>query len=245
MALLNVILMFPVMRTILESEFAMSTDRVSFATTIDAEEDPGTALTRARYQRISCLYDRMEGLMERRLRLWRQKVWQFANGPRVLEVGVGTGKNIEFWPTDCKVTAIDLTPGMLELARKKAAALNRQGNDLFLADIQHLKLPSAIFDTVVATCVFCSVPDPIQGLREIGRVVRPDGHILLLEHIRIDKPIVGPMMDLLAPLVVRINGANINRRTIENVKKAGLQIDHVIDLDKMGMFKIILARPGA
>lgn len=228
----------------LESEFAMSTDRVNLAKTIDMAEDPGTALTRARYQRISSMYDRMEGLMERRLRPWRQKVWQFANGPRVLEVGVGTGKNMEFWPRDCKVTAIDLTPGMLELARKKAAALNRQGDDLFLADIQHLKLPSAIFDTVVATCVFCSVPNPIQGLREIGRVVRPDGHILLLEHIRIDKPIIGTMMDFLAPLVVRINGANINRRTVENVRAAGLQIDHVIDLDKMGMFKIIRARAG-
>lgn len=124
---------------------------------------------------------------------WRQKLWQFANGPRVLEVGVGTGKNMEFWPRDCKITAIDLTPGMLDLAREKAVALNRQGDDLFLADIQHLKLPSAIFDTVVATCVFCSVPNPIQGLREIGRVVRPDGHILLLEHIRIDKPVIGPM----------------------------------------------------
>jgi ubiquinone/menaquinone biosynthesis C-methylase UbiE len=223
----------------------MGTDRISFATTTNAQEDPKTALTRARYQRISSMYDRMEGLMERRMRPWRQKVWQFANGPRVLEVGVGTGKNIEFWPRDCKVTAIDLTPGMLELAQKKALILNRHGDDLFLADIQHLELPSAIFDTVVATCVFCSVPDPIRGLREIGRAVRPDGHILLLEHIRIDKPVIGPIMDLLAPLVVRLNGANINRRTVENVRAAGLRIDHVIDLDKMGMFKIIQARPGA
>lgn len=228
----------------LESEFMMSTDRIGLATAVTTQEDPNTVLTRARYQRISSTYDRMEGFIEKRIRPWRQKLWQFANGPRVLEVGVGTGKNIEFWPRDCKVTAIDLTPGMLELARKKAIALNRQGDDLFLADIQKLELPSGIFDTVVATCVFCSVPDPVKGLREIGRVVRPDGHVLLLEHIRIDKPVIGPMMDLLAPLVVRINGANINRRTIENVKNAGLRIDHVIDLDKMGMFKLILARPG-
>jgi ubiquinone/menaquinone biosynthesis C-methylase UbiE len=105
----------------------MSTDRVHFATTIDTEEDAGTALTRARYQRISSLYDRMEGLMERRMHPWRQKVWQFANGPRVLEVGVGTGKNMEFWPRDCKVTAIDLTPGMLDLARRKQWLLTGKG----------------------------------------------------------------------------------------------------------------------
>ena len=223
----------------------MSTNQVSLASSTKTQEDAATALTRARYQRISPMYDRMEGMMERRIRPWREKLWQFANGPRLLEVGVGTGKNIEFWPRDCKVTAIDLTPGMLELARQRASVLNRQGDDLFLADIQHIELPSAIFDTVVATCVFCSVPDPIQGLREIGRVLRPDGHLLLLEHIRIDKPVIGPMMDLLAPLVVRINGASINRRTIENVKKAGFQIDHIFDLDKMGMFKMILARQGA
>jgi len=131
---------------------------------------------------------------------------------------------------------------MLEIARKHADSLHRQGDDLFLADVQHLELPSAIFDTVVATFVFCSVPDPIRGLREIGRVVRPDGHILLLEHVRIDRPVIGPLMDILAPLVVHLNGASINRRTVENVRAAGLQIDHVMDLDDMGMFKFILAR---
>ena len=222
-----------------------STNQVNFASSTRSQEDAATVLTRARYQRISSKYDRMEGMMERRIRPWREKLWQFANGPRLLEVGVGTGKNMEFWPKDCKVTAIDLTPGMLELAQQRALALNRQGDDLFLADIQHLELPSGIFDTVVATCVFCSVPDPVKGLKEIGRLVRPNGHILLLEHIRIDKPVIGRIMDLLSPIVVRINGASINRRTIENVRAAGLKIDHVIDLDKMGMFKIILARPEA
>jgi phosphatidylethanolamine/phosphatidyl-N-methylethanolamine N-methyltransferase len=157
-------------------------------TTIDSLsnlEDTATALTRERYQRISSIYDRMEGLMERRFRPWREKIWQFASGPRILEVGVGTGKNMEFWPRDCKVTAVNVTPGMLENARWRVQTLNRVGDDLFLADVQHLDLPSGIFDTAIATFVFCSVPDPVQGLRELGRVVCPDGHILLLEHVRI------------------------------------------------------------
>jgi len=206
-------------------------------------DDTATALTRQRYQRISAIYDRMDGLMERRFRPWREKAWQFAYGPRILEVGVGTGKNMGFWPKDCKVTAIDLTPGMLDVARKRAAQLQRAGDDLFLADVQHLELPSRIFDTVIATFVFCSVPDPVQGLRELGRVVRPDGHIVLLEHVRVDRPIIGAIMDALAPLIVRLNGANINRRTVTNVQLAGLKIDHVMDLDKMGMFKLIFASP--
>jgi ubiquinone/menaquinone biosynthesis C-methylase UbiE len=205
--------------------------------------DSATALIQARYERISYIYDRMEGMMERRFRPWREKIWQFAYGPRILEVGVGTGKNMEFWPKDCKVSAIDLTPGMLEIARSRAKKLNRSGDDLFLADVQHLDLPSDIFNTVIATFVFCSVPDPVQGLQELGRVVRPDGHILLLEHVRIDRPVIGTLMDVLTPLVARLNGASINRRTVTNVRLAGLRIDHIMDLDKMGMFKLIFASP--
>lgn len=206
--------------------------------------EQATALTRARYQRISPIYDKIEWLMERRFRPWREKVWQLVSGPRVLEVGVGTGKNIEFWPHNCQMTAIDLTPGMFEFARQRIKTLNRAA-DLRLGDVQRLEFPSNSFDSVVATCVFCSVPDPIQGLREIGRVVRPGGQILLLEHIRIDRPVIGTLMDLLAPLIVRLNGANINRRTVENVRLAGLEILGADSLDDMGMFKLIFARPGA
>ena len=133
---------------------------------------------------------------------------------------------------------------MLAIARQRAKSLNRQGDDLRLGDVQHLEFPSASFDTVVATFVFCSVPDPIQGLREIGRVVRPGGQILLLEHVRIDKPVIGTLMDVLAPLIVRLNGANINRRTVENIRTAGLLIQQVEDLDDMGMFKLIFAHPS-
>ncbi len=205
-------------------------------------DDQATALTRARYQRISPIYDKMERLMERRSRPWREKLWQRVSGPQVLEVGVGTGKNIEFWPLNCKITAIDLTPGMLDIAHQRAKSLNRQDEDLCLGDVQRLEFPSASFDSIVATFVFCSVPDPIKGLLEIRRVIRPGGQILLLEHVRIERPVIGTLMDALAPLVVRINGANINRKTVENVRIAGLKIERVEDLDKMGMFKLIFAR---
>ena len=206
------------------------------STTLDVApnyvDGQATALTRARYQRISPIYDKIEWLMEGRFRPWREKLWQFVCGPQVLEVGVGTGKNMEFWPMNCRITAVDLTPGMLDIASQRAKSLNRQDVNVRLGDVQHLEFPSASFDTVVAAFVFCSVADPLQGLREIGRVVRPgpNGQILLLEHVRIDRPVIGTLMDVIAPLIVRLNGANINRRTVENVCAAGLQIDRIEDL---------------
>ncbi len=181
-----------------------------------------TALTRARYDRIAPVYDVIEWFTERTaFAAWRRQLWAGVPAGRVLEVGVGTGKNLPFYPPGAQVIAIDLSERMLERARRRAAALGVPV-DLRWMDVQHLEFPDAAFDAAVATFVFCSVPDPIAGLRELGRVVRPEGDIWLLEHMRVDRPFIGPLMDLLNSLVVRVTGANINRRTVENVRRAGL-----------------------
>lgn len=109
-------------------------------------------------------------------------------------------------------------------------------------DAQHLEFSAGTFDAAVATFVFCSVPDPVVGLRELGRVVRPEGDIWLLEHMRVDKPFVGSLMDALNPLVVRVMGANINRRTLENVQRAGLRLVEATEL-KGELVRLIHARP--
>lgn len=199
-----------------------------------------TNRTRNRYQRLAPMYDLMEAFPERRYLPWRKRLWSLVRGPRVLEVGVGTGRNIEFYPSGVEVTGIDLTPGMLERARKRAAALNRKV-DLRLGDVQCLDFPDNTFDTVVATFVFCSVPDPVQGLSEVRRVVRPGGQVLILEHMRSAQPLVGLLMDLLNPLVVRTMGANINRRTVENARQGGLILENVEDVGMGGVFKLIVA----
>jgi len=90
-------------------------------------DEHATALTRARYQRLSAIYDLMEGMSEARYRPWREKLWALAKGPRVLEVGVGTGKNMPYWPKDAQMTGIDLTPGMLEIAHRRANRLGAMG----------------------------------------------------------------------------------------------------------------------
>ncbi len=206
------------------------------------EMDRETAVTKARYDRIAPFYDLMEWFTERSaFQAWRRKLWSRVPAGRVLEVGVGTGKNMPYYPKGAQVTAIDLSDRMLEQAQRRAESL---GLDVELRhlDAQHLAFPDDTFDAVIATFVFCSVPDPVQGLRELERVTRPGGDIWLLEHVRVNKPVIGTLMDLLNPLVVRIMGANINRRTVENVERAGLDIVEVENL-RGELVKLIHARP--
>jgi ubiquinone/menaquinone biosynthesis C-methylase UbiE len=202
-----------------------------------------TAVTRARYDRIAPVYDLVEALMERAaFRSWRARAWAQVSGGRVLEVGVGTGKNMPYYPPEAQVIAVDLSDRMLQRARRRAARLG-QPVDLRLMDAQALDFPDGAFDAVVATFVFCSVPDPMLGLQELGRVCKPDGRIVLLEHVRSEGRLMGWLMDLFNPLVVRLIGANINRRTVENVQRAGLHLDTVENLS--GIVKLIVAHRGS
>ena len=158
-----------------------------------------------------------------RFSIWRKRLQTGIKGERALEVGVGTGKNLAYYPDDVRITAIDLSPRMLARARKKANKLNIKV-DLQEMDVQYLKFPDHSFDTVFATFVFCSVPDPVMGLRELRRVCKLEGRLLLLEHMRPGNAALAFFFDALNPMVVRMMGANINRRTIDNIRTAGWQI---------------------
>jgi len=107
---------------------------------------------------------------------------------RVLEIGVGTGKNLPFYPPGAQVTGIDLSDGMLARARERPQVLDVDA-ELRQMDAQYLAFPDDSFGVAVATFVFCSVPIPIQGMQELGRIVRPGSDIWLLEHVRVDKPV--------------------------------------------------------
>jgi ubiquinone/menaquinone biosynthesis C-methylase UbiE len=159
----------------------------------------------------------------------------------LLEVGVGTGRNLPFWPQGVHITAIDLTPGMVERAKQRAAK-QRIDARIVEGDVQSLEFSDDSFDAAAATFVFCSVPDPVLGLRELARVVRPGGSIFLMEHVRSKTPLLGRLMDVVNPVVRSLMGPNINRDTVRNVQRAGLAISQVENLGRGGIFKIIHAR---
>ena len=192
-------------------------------------DQQATAATRARYDRIARFYDRMGRSSERRFAPWRAALWRRVQGARVLEIGVGTGKSFPYYPVGMIITAIDLSPRMLEQARTHAAH-SQIVVDLREADVQALPFADASFDTAIASCVFCSVPDAVLGLRELRRVLVPGGQLLLLEHVLSRRPLLRRVMNLVSPLVVRCMGANINRETVENVRRAGFAELQVEDL---------------
>ncbi|GAB2480551.1 class I SAM-dependent methyltransferase [Alkalibacterium psychrotolerans] len=180
-----------------------------------------------RYDRVSGLYDIMDRMMKDK---WREDLLKDVKG-KVLEVGIGTGKNLSFYPEGIELTGVDFSPKMLKKAQEKIdeSALSYPVI-LKEMDIQQLDFSDNTFDYVVSTCVFCSVPDPVKGLKELKRVCKPDGRIIMLEHMRSDNKIAGKVMDLLNPIPVTIWGANINRDTLKNIAEAGLTFEKKEDL---------------
>jgi ubiquinone/menaquinone biosynthesis C-methylase UbiE len=211
---------------------------------MDTETFPSnrTVRIRKRYDHLSPYYDLLESFLEKvAFSKWRKRAFEYIEGENILEVGVGTGKNLDFYPPDKRVTAIDFSPGMLSRARRKIDE-KKANVDLREMDIQKLQFEDQSIDTVLATFVFCSVLDPIQGLREVRRVCRKGGKIILLEHVRPSCRLLGRIFDVLNLFIVRLMGVNINRETVENLKKAGLKIEEERNLFS-SIVKMVVASP--
>lgn len=167
----------------------------------------------------------------------RRRVIAGAQG-RTLEVGVGTGRNFPLYRDGVQLTAVDISARMLERARRRGKSLGRTVQ-LVRAASEALPFRDGTFDTVTATCVFCSVENPVRGLEEVRRVVTQDGRVLLLEHVRPTNPVLGKLFDWLSPLIRRILGPELNRPTEQNVESAGLELAQV---RRNGIWREIMAR---
>lgn len=207
----------------------------------DVPDVNATALVRRRYDRVAGIYDVLEGPMELMARVWRAAQWGEIAAGNVLEVGVGTGKSLAFHPANASVTAIDISPGMLDRARRRAARLGSK-TELQVADVQALPFPDASFDSVVVTFVFCSVPDPVLGLREIRRVLRPGGRLSMIEHVLSQRRWLAAISRALDPVTTALWGAHLTRDTVANVARAGFS--HVESRDlALDVVKAIHATP--
>jgi ubiquinone/menaquinone biosynthesis C-methylase UbiE len=198
-----------------------------------------SALVRERYDRTARHYDIMTWPMEvMAMDRYRSRLIAEVDGARVLEVGVGTGRNLSLYPDAVQVDAIDFSPRMLERAQRRPPRTNVR---LALMDVQELAWPSETFDTVVSTCVFCSVPDALKGLQEIRRVLRAGGRALFLEHVRPGTPWLAALFDWLDPFVSR-RGPHINRRTMETIRAAGFVVEREENL-MSDVLKLVVAHP--
>ncbi|MFZ0842034.1 MAG: class I SAM-dependent methyltransferase [Xanthobacteraceae bacterium] len=181
--------------------------------------------TRQRYQRIAPLYDLLDLPFEyRRYRQLRPLLFAGMSG-LILDAGVGTGRNLPFYPSGAKVTGIDLSAAMLARARQRLGQA-RAAVELREMDVTHLDFPDQHFDSAVATFLFCVLPDEKQtpALAEIKRVLKPGGILRLLEYTRPTDPFRRAVTKLWEPWVHWAYGASFDRNTEQYIPAAGLQL---------------------
>jgi ubiquinone/menaquinone biosynthesis C-methylase UbiE len=195
-----------------------------------------------KYNRFARWYDWGEGVFDLLglIRLRRRLLWH-ASG-KVLEVAVGTGKNLRYYSRNCRITAIDVSGAMLNVARKRAEQLSMRVS-FFSADAEALPFSDKSFDTVVSSLTTCTFPNPVIALQEMARVCRAEGKILLLEHGRSDHKSLGRWQDKTAERHARQLGCHWNREPLELVGQAGLK---VVEAQRvfLGILYNIQAEPG-
>lgn len=192
-----------------------------------------------KWDSASSVFDTFASGAERRYGKYKRALFAKSRGKTML-VAAGTGLDFQSFPPGLEITAIDFSPKMLEKAREKAAAYDGK-LDIVQADVQNLEFETGTFDTVVTSCTFCSVPDPVKGLTEIHRILKPDGQLLMFEHVRPGNFVLGAMMDAITP-IARKFGPDLNRRTGDNIRKAGFRITREFNV-YLDMVKLFEAHP--
>jgi ubiquinone/menaquinone biosynthesis C-methylase UbiE len=199
-----------------------------------------TERVRGHYDKSASRYDRQIKFFERVLfGDGRQWVCSQAEG-EVLEIAAGTGRNLRHYPDGVRVTAIELSPAMLEIARQEAAAIGRDA-DLRVGDAQALEFPDERFDTLVCTLSLCTIPDDRAAVAEVKRVLRPGGRLLLLEHVRSPVRAVRIGQRLLEPLMLRFEHDHLLREPLEHLRAEGFDVEQ-LERSKLGIVERVAAR---
>lgn len=211
--------------------------------------DPAAGRSKAPvYDRFADVYDRNMRPLERwglaRLRaralaeVGAALAERGGGGGRLLEVGAGTGGNFSFYPAGVRAACVEPSREMLVRAQSKPE--RPDGSLLVRGFAEALPFADATFDAAVATLVFCSVESPAEGLRELRRVVRPGGRVVLLEHVR-PRGVLGYAFDALSLLTVALMDDHFNRRTVEEARRAGLEVLRVENY-LLGIVQLIVCR---
>ncbi|SCF04758.1 phosphatidylethanolamine N-methyltransferase /phosphatidyl-N-methylethanolamine N-methyltransferase [Micromonospora coriariae] len=199
-----------------------------------------TARQKRVWEQMAPGYDKQIALFEK---IWfaggREWLGRRAHG-RVLEVAIGTGRNLPHYPSDTSLTGIELSPAMLAIARERAADLDRPV-ELREGDAEDLPFGDASFDTVVCALSLCSIPDPGAAIAEMYRVLVPGGTLLLVDHIGSSWRPIRAAQWLLERMTIRAGGEHFTRRQLPLVLNAGFQIAETERL-KAGTVERILAR---
>jgi ubiquinone/menaquinone biosynthesis C-methylase UbiE len=201
-------------------------------------------------ERLKRIYEKQAPRYDRSIAFWEKVL--FGDGRRwvcsraqgeVLEVAIGTGRNLAFYPAGVRLTGIDLSPAMLERARERARELGMEV-DLREGDAQDLPLPDGSFDTVVCTLSLCNVPDDRKAVAEMKRVLKPGGRLLLLDHVRAASGLVRAVQKALEVVMVRLEGEHLLRRPLEHAQAEGFEVE-LRERYKAGIVERLSARrPG-
>jgi ubiquinone/menaquinone biosynthesis C-methylase UbiE len=162
---------------------------------------------------------------------------------RVLEVAIGTGRNLRHYPADAIITGIELSPAMLAIARQRAARLGRDA-ELTEGDAEHLAADDASFDTVVCALSLCTIPSPATAISEMKRVLVPGGRLLLLDHIGSTWPPIYAVQWLLERISIRAAGEHFTRRQLPLVQAAGFKIVETERLKAGSVERIHAVKPA-
>jgi ubiquinone/menaquinone biosynthesis C-methylase UbiE len=196
------------------------------------------------YNKQAASYDKMNSMMEYLFSKGR-KIFSSLKG-KILEVGVGTGENLKYYNSSSELTVFDWSNKMIHQAKSKVKRLGLENVKNFLiGDIQRLShhfKPNS-FDYVTSTCVFCSVPDPISGLKEITKVLNPNGKLVQIEHGISNFGLLNLFMKVIDPITSKMRGFHLTRDILSNLETAGFEIIHEWSIDPAGIIKVIVSKP--